>query len=84
MPIKTVQLRSGYSPYMQNDCIVLRKWDKTAQHVELAFPFHEDTPNFTLTVNEALDLRNAIDELLDIKLLENQGGLADEKCYRGN
>lgn len=70
MPIKTVEFRSRLYPYLQNDCIVVRMLDKDSQHIELAFPFHEDTPNFILTISDAMDLRNAIDQLIDIKLLE--------------
>ena len=70
MPIKTVQFRYGFHPYMKNDCVVLRILDKDAQHMEIAFPFHEDTQNFMFTVSEAMDLRDAIDQLIDIKLLE--------------
>ncbi|GGN64533.1 hypothetical protein [Oceanobacillus indicireducens] len=72
MPIKSVQFRSRLYPYSQNDCAVVRLLDKNSQHIEIAFPFHEDTPNFILTISEALDLRNAIDELIDIKLIEKQ------------
>lgn len=70
MPIKTVQFSSGLYPYMKNDCVALRMSDKNSAHVEMAFPFHEDTPNFMFTVSEAMDFRDAIDKLIDIKLLE--------------
>lgn len=70
MLIKSVQFRSRLYPYLQNDCAVVRMLDKDSQHIEIAFPFHEDTPNFILTIPEALDLRNAIDQLIDIKLLK--------------
>jgi hypothetical protein len=49
--------------------MVLRKFDDSNE-ITLAFPFHEDTPNFRLTISEAWDLKNAIDQLIDIKLLE--------------
>lgn len=70
MPIKIVQFSSGLYPYLKNDCIALRMSDRNSTHVEMAFPFHEDTQNFVFTVSEAMDLRDAIDRLIDIKLLE--------------
>lgn len=71
MSIKTVPITSRFYPYYKNsDCIVLRKFERDSDRLELAFPFHEDTPNFNLTISEALDLRNAIDQLIDIKMLE--------------
>lgn len=52
-----------------DDCLVLRRVGDE-NNVAMSFPFHEDTPNFDLTVGEALDLRNALDELVDVKILE--------------
>ncbi|MEF3312579.1 hypothetical protein PV433_27185 [Paenibacillus sp. GYB004] len=60
----------GYPSIEQNDCVVLRRPNyPTGMHIEIAFPFHEDTPNFTLTVPEALTIRNAIDDLVAVKML---------------
>lgn len=70
MPIKTVQFSHGFHPFKRNDCVALRISDKDSQNMEMAFPFHEDTQNFMFTVSEATDLRDAIDQLIDIKLLE--------------
>ena len=72
MTIKTIPIRSKFHPYLNNDCIVLRIWEPSPQHIELSFPFHEDTPNFNLTISEALHLRNAINQLIDIKLIESK------------
>jgi hypothetical protein len=47
---------------------------KDADCIEVSFPFHEDTPNFCLTIPEALDLKNAIDQLIDLKMLEKPRG----------
>lgn len=71
MPIKAITINSKLYPYHEkSDCIVLRMFDKDSTHIDIAFPFHEDTPNFHLTISEAIELRNAIDQLIDIKLLE--------------
>lgn len=75
MPIKVIPINSRFYPTQGNsDCIVVRMFDKDSTHIDLAFPFHEDTPNFSLTLSEAMDLKNAIDQLLDIKLLEKPRG----------
>lgn len=58
----------------KNDCVVLRMYGKGSQIIDMSFPFHEDTQNFQLTIPEALELRNAIDQLIDIKLLEKPRG----------
>lgn len=72
MSIKVIPFNGGY-PFHPNDkdlCIVLRMWGRDTNHIEMSFPFHEDTPNFKLTISEALDLKNAIDQLIDLKMLE--------------
>jgi hypothetical protein len=75
LPIKIVPMNPfPYSPNEKNDCIALRMVGKDANSIEMSFPFHEDTPNFSLTIPEAMDLKNAIDQLLDIKLLEKPRG----------
>lgn len=75
MPIKVIPINNQLYPvYEKTDCIVLRMFDKDSVYIDMAFPFHEDTPNFKLTIPEAMDLKNAIDRLIDVKLLENRGG----------
>ena len=70
MPIKVIPVNNRLYPVIEkSDCMVLRMCDKDSTHITLAFPFHEDAPNFSLTISEALDLRNAIDQLIDIKML---------------
>ncbi len=57
------------------DCIVLKhhkRVDGSIGDIEMAFPFHEDTPNFTLNLREAMELRNAIDRLYEIKFIEGR------------
>lgn len=75
MAIKVIEINNRLYPTGEkSDVIVLRMFDKDSLFVDLAFPFHEDTPNFKLTILEAMDLKNAIDQLIDIKLIEKQGG----------
>lgn len=75
MAIKVIQINNRLYPTSEkSDLIVLRMFDKDSAFVDLAFPFHEDTPNFKLTIAEAMDLKNAIDQLIDIKLLEKPRG----------
>ncbi|GIN38488.1 MULTISPECIES: hypothetical protein [Heyndrickxia] len=76
MPIKVVPISSGFPslPPEKNDCIALRMYGKDALSIEISFPFHEDTPNFSLSISEAMDLKNAIDQLLDIRMLEKPRG----------
>jgi len=73
MTIKTVNFHSRFAAGPgETDCIVLRTREANPSHIEVAFPFHEDTPNFILTIPEAMALRNALDQLSEIKFL---GGL---------
>ncbi|GIO40179.1 hypothetical protein J41TS12_50400 [Paenibacillus antibioticophila] len=54
-----------------SDALVLRRVENEPS-VKLAFPFHEDTPNFDLSIPEALDLRNALDDVIGpIKMLQS-------------
>lgn len=69
MAIKTVQI-DGASFISSKDCVVLRSVGNNSVFIEMAFPFHEDTPNFYLTISEAMDLRNALDELIRVPLIE--------------
>lgn len=53
-----------------SEAVVLRKVGEE-QSVSISFPFLEDTPNIELTIPEALDLRNALDDVIGpIKRLE--------------
>lgn len=76
MPIKVVHFSGGfpYSVHEKNNLIALRMYGSDAHYIDLSFPFHEDTPNFKLTIPEALDLKNAIDQLIDLKMLEKPRG----------
>ncbi|GIO57962.1 hypothetical protein [Paenibacillus cineris] len=58
----------------ESDAIVLRRIERE-QTIKFSLPFHEDTPNIDLTISEALNLRNALDELIGpIKQLEPPKG----------
>ena len=71
MAVKVIPINNRLYPVDEkSDCIVLRMFDKDSIHMDIAFPFREDTPNFELTISEAMDLKNAIDQLIDIKLIE--------------
>ncbi|GIO22457.1 hypothetical protein [Oceanobacillus sp. J11TS1] len=77
MPVKIVPFESRFlpNPNDKNDCIVIRNvrsFGGGTGNIELAFPFHEDTPNFQLSLQEAMELRNAIDEAYHIKLIEQK------------
>lgn len=77
MPIKTVPIQSRWLTSVdgENDCIVIRMGQFDSEFIDMSFPFHEDTPNFRLTIEEAMNLRNALDDLIDIKLLDKPGGI---------
>lgn len=73
MPVKIVPFLSRFNG--QIDCMVLRHnraFDGSSGSIELSFPFHEDTPNFHLSLSEAMDLRNAIDEAYGMMLIEGR------------
>ena len=75
MAIKVVPINSRFFPSAEkSDCVVLRRIDKDSSHIDVSFPFHEDTPNFRLEITESMDLRNAIDQLIDIKMIEKPRG----------
>lgn len=57
-----------------NDCIVLRKHSQDSNTIEMAFPFQPDASVIELSIVEAIMLRNALDELVSVKLLEKTGG----------
>ncbi|MGO4375080.1 hypothetical protein AB4Z21_30870, partial [Paenibacillus sp. MCAF20] len=67
--IKTIVLGSAES-FRTEDCLILQS-DTIGQQlfVRIAFPFHDFTPK-TLTVSEVLSIRNAIDEMISVKLLD--------------
>lgn len=73
MTIRTVQIDSS-SFIPSDDCVVLRNIGNHNEFVEIAFPFHEDTPNFRLTIPQAMDMRNAIDELIKVNFIEAPKG----------
>jgi len=73
MAVKIVPFSSRFNGQM--DCMVLRHnkdFYGGNGSIELSFPFHEDTPNFHLSLREAMDLRNAIDEAYGIQLIEGR------------
>lgn len=75
MSIKVIPFE-GFSHFRSQDCIVLRRnttIGDNGETIEVSFPFHEDTPNFTLSMREAMELRNSIDQLFDIKLITHGG-----------
>ena len=65
MPIKTVTFKQNHV-ISWDDCVVLQS---CGDLVVMAFPFHEDTPNFHLSIADAFNLRNALDEVLKQKFL---------------
>lgn len=65
MTIKTVTFDPN-SVFYREDCVVIKSSEDL---VILAFPFHEDTPNFHLSVADAFNLRNALDEVIKQKFL---------------
>jgi hypothetical protein len=73
MAVKMVPFASKFAPG-ETDCMVLRhnKGYGDSGSIEISYPFHEDTPNFRLSLREAMDLRNAIDEAFGIQLIEGR------------
>lgn len=47
-----------------SDAIILRRIPNEST-IKFALPFHEDSPNLDLTILEAVQLRNALDELIE-------------------
>lgn len=70
MTIKTITFQQNRFIDWE-DCIVLKKYEDL---VVLAFPFHEDTPNFHLNIADAFNLRNALDEVLKQKFINAPKG----------
>lgn len=69
MAIKTVQIDGCDFSYSE-DCIVLKNASRDSNYIIMALPFHEDTPNLRMTISEAMDLRNALDALIRVPLIE--------------
>lgn len=68
MAIKTVQITGGF--FDSEDCVVLKNAGNDSNYIIMALPFHEDTPNLTMTIAQAMDLRNALNELTKVQFLE--------------
>jgi|GEM_PF-5604782 len=57
-----------------NDCIVLRRISNDSNTIEMAFPFQPDASVIQLSIVDAIILRNALDDLTSVKMLEKTGG----------
>ncbi|MEC0239454.1 hypothetical protein P4H66_06240 [Paenibacillus dokdonensis] len=78
--IKVVSLNSS-SYWQREQCIALRR-NGAENTIDASFPFLEDTPNFCMTVSEAFDLRNALDNLIGpIKQLEPPKDCAPQDLF---
>ncbi|PLR93226.1 hypothetical protein [Bacillus sp. T33-2] len=76
MPIKVILINNKIFPEKQaNDCILLRMFERDSSQIDMVFPFGGgDMPHVRLSITEALDLKNAIDQLVDLKMLEKPRG----------
>lgn len=71
MSIKVIPIKNKYFLEKEaNDCIILRMFERESTEIDMCFPFDEDTRNIRLSIPEALDLKNAFDQLIDLKMLE--------------
>ncbi|UHA74433.1 hypothetical protein [Paenibacillus sp. 481] len=71
--MKLVAFKHGFIAVdEQNECIVLRRTGH-AEHIEISFPFFDDMHVIRLTACEALNLRNALNELAAPHLLQVTG-----------
>ncbi|KAA8750064.1 hypothetical protein [Paenibacillus sp. UASWS1643] len=61
--IRTVVYKGWTAFNRALNLMVLRKVEREGI-VQVAFPFLEDTPNFDLTIAEAMDLRDALNDLI--------------------
>jgi len=69
--IKTI-LFDGYEG-VDNDCVVLRSFQYAGiLRLSISLPFHRDAPLIPLSVSQALNLRNAIDDMVAVKMLSNE------------
>lgn len=77
--IKVVMIHhSRFAPVKSDepqDCIILRKAGEDSRRIEMAFPFLEDTPNIQISIVDAMMLRNALDDLVAVKMLDKTGGI---------
>lgn len=60
-----------------DQCVILRRVEGT-DHVDISFPFFEDMQVIRFKISEALNLRNAIDDLVRPLLLETPKGVGEE------
>lgn len=70
--IKLIELHENRYTGFPPNCILLRKHPD--QRIELALPFVPDFSAIMLSGAEALNIRNAIDEMLAIDKLPQRGG----------
>lgn len=61
--IRTVAFK-GYKFFENREDVIVIRRIESEQMIKVALPFHEDTPNFDLTMAEAMDLRNALNDLI--------------------
>ncbi|WP_433581558.1 hypothetical protein [Paenibacillus amylolyticus] len=47
----------------EEEAVVLRRHESNST-IDLSFPFQEDTPNIELGMSQAMDLRNALNDLI--------------------
>ncbi|MCF7753403.1 hypothetical protein KQ941_03030 [Paenibacillus xylanexedens] len=62
--IRTVTFkRSFHFGGSEEEAVVLRRCEASST-IDLSFPFQEDTPNIELGIAQAMDLRNALNDLI--------------------
>ncbi len=66
--IRAVKFQNGVC-FPTEDVIIMRRIENT---VEIALPFHQDTPNLQMSVSEAYSLLRALDEVCDVRELPEQ------------
>lgn len=90
--IRTVNFAGWHFQGNGDSIMVLRKLNNQGI-VEVAFPFLEDTPNIDLKITEAIDLRNALNDLIGPVLAlptpqaelfpKTQISVADQSAFSG-
>lgn len=90
--IRTVNFAGWHFQGNGESIMVLRKLNNQAI-VEVAFPFLEDTPNIELKITEAMELRNALNDLIGPVLTlpapaaelfpKTQISVADQSAFSG-
>ncbi|OPG98396.1 hypothetical protein B2I21_08580 [Chryseobacterium mucoviscidosis] len=90
--IRTVVYKGWAAFNRALNLMVLRKVEREGI-VQVAFPFLEDTPNFDLTIAEAMDLRDALNDLIGPVLAlptpqaelfpKTQISVADQSAFSG-